>query len=241
MTVIRDAAGRYFASFVVETDPAADARRFRKLAEVGIDLGLAAFAVLSDGTKVSAPRFLRRAEKKLRRLQRAHSRKQKAARTRRSRGRGGPRARHGRGPAGRLLPPGVHDDHPREPSGVRGGPCRSGSAGPGWRNRCTTPDGPPLWHAGVQGRPYGRTFPVTGRFEPTAQVCSACGIRTARSRSASATGRAACGTVHDRDINAAINVLAQVRRESLNACGGGVRPGATLAAAGETGSLRGAA
>jgi putative transposase len=32
----------------------------------GIDLGLSHFAVLSDGTKVAAPRFLRRAEKKLR-------------------------------------------------------------------------------------------------------------------------------------------------------------------------------
>ena len=43
------------------------------------------------------------------------------------------------------------------------------------------------------------------------------------------------------DLNAAKNVLALGRRESLNACQGGVRPGGTLAAAGETGSLRGAA
>ena len=64
VTVIRDAAGRYFASFVVQTDPGADAQRFPEVGpEVGIDLGLAAFAVLSDGTKVSAPRFLRRAER----------------------------------------------------------------------------------------------------------------------------------------------------------------------------------
>ena len=82
VTVIRDAAGRYFVSFVVQTDPAADAQRFPAGREVGIDLGLAVFAVLSDGTKVSAPRFLRRAEKKLRRLQRAHSRKRKGSRNR---------------------------------------------------------------------------------------------------------------------------------------------------------------
>jgi putative transposase len=57
VTVIKDAAGRYFASFVIETDPAADAERFCEAdGEVGIDLGLTAFAVLSDGTKVSAPR-----------------------------------------------------------------------------------------------------------------------------------------------------------------------------------------
>src|SRR5205823_9691889 len=60
VTVIKDAAGRYFASFVVQTDPAADAQRFPPAGpEVGIDLGLTAFAALSNGTKLSSPRFLR--------------------------------------------------------------------------------------------------------------------------------------------------------------------------------------
>ena len=76
VTVIRDAAGRYFASFVVQTHPAADAARFPATdAETGIDLGLASFAVLSDGTVIRSPKFLRRAERKLRRLQKSLSRK----------------------------------------------------------------------------------------------------------------------------------------------------------------------
>ena len=65
-------------SFLVETGPAADAARFPAPdtgAEVGIDLGLTSFAVLSDGTVVRSPRFLRRAERKLRRLQKSLSRK----------------------------------------------------------------------------------------------------------------------------------------------------------------------
>ena len=49
---------------------------------VGIDLGLAHFAVLSDGTKIDAPRFLRRAEKKLKREQRSLSRKAKGSKNR---------------------------------------------------------------------------------------------------------------------------------------------------------------
>ena len=51
----------------------------------------------------------------------------------------------------------------------------------------------------------------------------------------------ACGTVHDRDVNAARNIAALGRREALNARGGQVRPAATPAPAREAGSLRGAA
>jgi putative transposase len=76
VTVIRDAAGRFFASFVIETEP-------QPLPETdagcGIDLGLGHFAVMDDGTKVAAPKFLRRAEKKLKRAQRDLCRKQKGS------------------------------------------------------------------------------------------------------------------------------------------------------------------
>jgi putative transposase len=76
VTVIRDAAGRFFASFVIEVTPCPLPETER---ECGIDLGLGHFAALDDGTKVSAPRFLRRAEKKLKRAQRDLSRKQEGS------------------------------------------------------------------------------------------------------------------------------------------------------------------
>ncbi|MEV4364015.1 transposase [Nonomuraea sp. NPDC049625] len=76
VTIIKDAANRYFASFVVEV-------REQPLtavpAETGIDLGLGHFAVLADGRKIDSPRFLRRAEKKLKKFQKALSRKQKGS------------------------------------------------------------------------------------------------------------------------------------------------------------------
>ncbi|MDX3385204.1 transposase, partial [Streptomyces niveiscabiei] len=76
LTVTRDSCGRYFLSFVVDAEP--DILPEAE-ADTGIDLGLSAFAVLSDGTKIASPRFLRRAEKKLRRLQRELSRKAKGS------------------------------------------------------------------------------------------------------------------------------------------------------------------
>ncbi|MCX5378360.1 RNA-guided endonuclease TnpB family protein [Streptomyces sp. NBC_00091] len=128
LTVVKDAAGRYFASFVVDTQPDVLPERD---SEVGIDLGLTTFAVLSDGTKISSPRFLRRAEKKLK---------------------------------------------------------------------------------------HGRHFGKIDRFEPTSQVCSLCGRRDGpkplQVREWTCPG---CGTVHDRDENAAINTLAAGRADRRNA------------------------
>jgi putative transposase len=79
VTVIKDPAGRYSASFVVDSEPGAMPGTDPV---IGIDLGLTHFAVLSDGTKIASPRFLRRAEKKLKRAQRALSRKQEGSQNR---------------------------------------------------------------------------------------------------------------------------------------------------------------
>jgi len=51
--------------------------------KVGIDVGLLTFAALSDGTKIENPKYFRKSEKKLARLQRRLSRKQKGSNNRR--------------------------------------------------------------------------------------------------------------------------------------------------------------
>jgi putative transposase len=95
---------------------------------------------------------------------------------------------------------------------------------------------------GEKAEQYGRTFHQVGRFTPTSQTCSACsandGPKPLHVRSWQCK---ACGVVHDRDVNAARNVLAAGRAERLNACGGTVRPGASLARPSEPGTHRGAA
>jgi len=76
VTVIKDSADRYFVSFVVEFTP-------EQLPEnnnsVGIDLGITDFATLSNGEKVKSPKPLKRQLKRLRKLQRNLSRKEKGS------------------------------------------------------------------------------------------------------------------------------------------------------------------
>jgi putative transposase len=89
---------------------------------------------------------------------------------------------------------------------------------------------------------YGRSFHRIGRFVPTSQVCSDCGVNDGpKPLSVRQWSCAACGAVHDRDVNAARNILAAGRAERQNACGGGVRPPLAAAAAGEAGTHRSAA
>jgi putative transposase len=241
VAVTRDAAGRYFASFVVEVNPPALPQTE---ATCGIDLGLGHFAVLDDGTKVSAPRFLRRAEKKLRRAQRDLSRKQKASRNR-------DKARVRIAQAHARVSDARRDFHHKlstkiirenqavyvEDLAVRGLA----------RTRLAKSVHDAGWSTFVRmleykAKLYRREFRKIGRFEPTSQVCSACGVKDGPKPLAVRLWICKdCGTAHDRDVNAAKNIAALGRREAINARGGQVRPAATLAQAGEAGSRRGAA
>ena len=79
VTIIKDCAGRYVASFVVEVErEQLPPNSFA----VGVDLGLASLAVTSDGMKITPPTFLRAALQRIRRLQWSLSRKVKGANNR---------------------------------------------------------------------------------------------------------------------------------------------------------------
>ncbi|MCL2932859.1 MAG: transposase [Trichodesmium sp. MAG_R03] len=56
-TIIKDLANRYFLSFVVEIQPEVLSKTDNS---VGIDLGLKTFATLSNGTKIDAPKPLKK-------------------------------------------------------------------------------------------------------------------------------------------------------------------------------------
>jgi putative transposase len=75
-----------------------------------------------------------------------------------------------------------------------------------------------------------------GRFEPTSQVCSTCGAKDGpKPLKVREWTCATCGTVHDRDVNAAQNVKTAAGL-AASACGAQVRPGAIPAQREETGS-----
>ena len=81
LTLERNQINQWFAVFSVEKETVVAAPTEQK--EVGIDRGLISLVALSDGTKVAAPRFLRKSEERLKLKQRQTSRKKKGSNNRR--------------------------------------------------------------------------------------------------------------------------------------------------------------
>jgi putative transposase len=228
VTVIRDAAGRYFASFVVQTTdealPPTDS-------EVGIDLGLTHFAVLSDGTKVAAPKFLRRAARKLRRLQQDLSRKQRGSQNRKKAvvkvARAHARVADTRRDWQHKLSTQIIRDNQAvyvEDLCVVGlGRTRLAKSvhDAGWASFTGMLE--------YKADRYGRTFGRVDRFFPSTRMCSDCGRINDKMALNVRSWTCPCGSAHDRDVNAAMNVLAAGRAESLNDRGARIRPPAMVA------------
>ncbi|MGA2199389.1 MAG: transposase, partial [Nitrososphaerales archaeon] len=81
-TIRREACGEWYAILVYETDEPEPAKKEVFESPVGIDLGLNSIITTTDGLKVSPPKFLRKSEKRLKRLQRRLSRKKKGSKNR---------------------------------------------------------------------------------------------------------------------------------------------------------------
>jgi putative transposase len=248
VTVIREPDGRFYASFVVER-VAAPLPPVDRTA--GIDLGLCVFAAVaaSDGSTdlVANPRHLPAAQRRLARAQRALSRRPKGSANR-------AKARYRVAVAHRKVRDRRADHHHklalrliRENQAVAvedlavAGLARTRLAksvqDAGWATFVRLLE--------AKAARYGRRVIKVGRWKPTSQTCSACGHRDGpKPLDVRAWTCQVCGTQHDRDINAAHNILkvlvAAGPAETQNACGGSVSPGQPLAVAGEAGTHRGA-
>jgi len=79
ITVSLSKTGKFYASILVDDGVEAPVSLHTVRKVVGIDLGLSHFAIESNGKKTANPRFVKRAEKNLRRKQRQLSRKAKGS------------------------------------------------------------------------------------------------------------------------------------------------------------------
>lgn len=225
VTLIKDAAGRYFVSFVVQVDE-------RPLSlvesEVGIDLGLTTFAVLSSGKIIASPRFLRQAERRLRKAQQSLSRKEKGSKNRVK-----APVRVAKAHA-RVADTRRDWAHKHSTAIIRDNQavfvedlCVSGLA----RTRLAKSVHDAGWGMFTRmleekAARYGRTFAKVDRWFPSTRMCSVCGVLSGKKPLHVRKWTCTCGTVHDRDLNAAENILAAGRAERVNACGGAVSPAA---------------
>lgn len=206
VTVIKDCANRYFLSFVVEIEPnQIDAEN----QSIGIDLGIKTFAVMSDGKKVISPDYSKH-DRKIRKLQRKLARQQSCSK-RRNRTRIQIAKIHNKIADTRKdflhkLSTKVVSENQTiiledlNVSGmVKNRKLSRAISQQGWREFRTLIES--------KSEKLGRDFRVISRWEPTSQVCSDCGFKWGKIalsvRSILCLG---CGTEHDRDENASVNI-----------------------------------
>jgi putative transposase len=223
ITVSRTPAGRYYVSFRVDDPvqaiPAAEGA-------LGVDLGLTCFAATSDGQKHHAPRPLRRKMAQLKRAQKALSRKKKGSRNRNKARIRVARIHQKIGDIRRDFLHKLSTQLVRENQAVavenlnvRGMIANHSLAGAigdsGWSEFVRQLQYKCEWH--------GRRFVKVNRFYPSSKVCSGCGaVMESLPLDVRFWNCPACGVAHDRDVNAARNILAE--GHSVTACGGSVRP-----------------
>jgi len=212
VTIVKDSAGRYFASFVVEvvSGPLPGVE-----AEVGIDLGLTTFAVLSNGKTIASPRFLRQAERRLRKAQKALSRKEKGSANR-------VKARLRVAKAHAKVADTRRDwAHKQSTMIIRENQavfvedlCVKGLART-WLAKSVHDAGWGMFTQMLEEKAarYGRHFGKVDRFFPSTRMCSGCGAIGEKKPLHVREWTCPCGARHDRDMNAAKNILAVGRAD----------------------------
>ncbi len=232
--ISREPDGRWYVTFTVDTDPPEPLPETGRA--VGVDLGVTDFAVTSAGEKIANPRHLERKAKNLARYQRRLARCQKGSANREKArltvARAHRKVRHAR--ADFLHRTSTHlvrradlivIEDLNVAGMVRNRRLARAIADCGW--------GEFRRQLEYKCQRYGRRLVVIGRWYPSSKTCSACGHRLAElSLGTRQWTCPCCGTRHDRDVNAAQNILAAGRAVARgspgDACGAGVRhPGSS--------------
>jgi putative transposase len=217
-------ADRWYVSLTVEVER--DDPQPVEGPVVGVDLGLSAFATLSDGAKVEAPQPLAKASRRLRHRQRLHSRKRRGSRNRRKSALGLARLyRHIRCRRTDFLhkltttlaktKSVIVVEELSVRGMIRNRHLSRSIADVGWSEFRRMLEYKTQW--------YGSRLIVAPRFYPSTKTCSGCGaVKDEMPLSERVFRCAACGLEIDRDLNAARNLASLVAGsspETLNACG----------------------
>lgn len=214
VTISKTPSGKYFASVLVETgipEPATPTTSDARTA-IGIDAGLKTFAVVSNGQEIATPHFAKQEERKLKLLQRRLSKKQKYSCAYR-------RVKHRIASLHERIANRrtdflhksthqlTHESQVRticvEDLNVKGMMRNHHLA----RSVADASISEFMRQLEYKCAWRGIRFVKTGRFDPSSQLCHVCGYRyrglTLKVREWTCPD---CGTCHDRDLNAAINI-----------------------------------
>ncbi len=229
VTITRDQAGRYFVSFLVEEEvttlPSTGAT-------IGLDMGVSALVTLSSGEKITNPKHFAHSRSRLKTAQKALARKEKGSKNREEARQKVARA-HAKIADQRLD--GLHKLSTRlirenqtvcvetlaVRQLVRNRRLARAISDASWSELIRQLEYKAAW--------YGRTLIKIDKWYPSTKRCSICGhVLNSLPLAARRWTCPECGTHHDRDVNAAKNVLAAGL--AVNACGEAIRPGRAMPA-----------
>ena len=241
-TFKQEACGHWYISLVVEQQIAPKADR-PVVSHIGIDVGLKTLAVLSTGEEIANPRWYRTQTRKLRRAQKALSRKIKGSRNRSKArivvARLHQKTRNQRNDFLHKLSTDLvrHYDlvsiEDLNVSGLAKTKLSKSVLDAGWgmfRSMLT-----------YKADRANTHLIVIGRFFPSSKTCGACGLVNADLTLSDRDWTCPCGVQHDRDLNAARTIdregfrlfeqnVAAGCAETQNACGDSVSPIVTVGA-----------
>lgn len=213
LTVTRDTCGEYWCTIVVEDNkPNIPKTKVCEETSIGIDLGIKDYAIISDGTKYGNPKFLEKGQKHLADLQKKLSATQTGSK------------RHEKA---RLKVAQCHKKIANRRSDFIHKLSTMIIKHDGWDTICledlniagmlqnhnlAQSINSVAWNEFVRqlkykSEWYGKNVILIGRFEPSSKTCSSCGyIKSDLTLSDREWICPQCGTKHDRDVNAAINI-----------------------------------
>jgi putative transposase len=223
-TVSQNARGKWFVSIVAERPIA---RKPKRTEVVGVDVGLSTFATLSTGEKIKNPRWFRRGERKLARLQRSLARKKKGS-ANRSKAKQKVAIHHER--VANRRKDFQHKQSTKLINENQVVSVESLSVAGLMRTRLAKSFsdaglGEFLRQLNYKAEWYGRTLVEADRFFPSTKLCNCCGHKNDElSLSDREWDCPGCSASHDRDVNAAINLrnLAVGHTDNQNASGAAV-------------------